>query len=88
MAKMPDHINVTVGYVVPQTSTAVPCNHVFPYWSVIPPTHCPVCGACLAPPPPPPPCPYHPPYYPWWPAPSAPRYPRYETVTITCANTC
>lgn len=83
MAKMPDHINVTVGYVAP-SSTSVPCNHTFPYWSVIPPTHCPVCGACLAPPPPPPPpCPYHPPVYPWWPAPPQPY-----RITVTCADTC
>ena len=48
MAKMPDHINVTLNYVPPQTTTAVPCNHVFPYWSVIPPTHCPCCGPVLS----------------------------------------
>ena len=75
MAKLPDHTNVTVSYVPSQT--AVPCNHVFPYWSVVPPTRCPVCGANLAPAPPPPPCPYHPPHYPWWP----PPYPWYGTTT-------
>lgn len=23
------------------------CSHTFAYWSVVPPTHCPHCGACL-----------------------------------------
>lgn len=32
-----------------QTFYPQPCNHAFPYWSVIPPTHCPVCGADLRP---------------------------------------
>jgi hypothetical protein len=25
------------------------CNHVVPYWSVVPPSHCPRCGQCLHP---------------------------------------
>lgn len=24
------------------------CSHTFAYWSVIPPSHCPLCGASLA----------------------------------------
>ena len=81
MAKLPDHVNVTVNYV--PSTTAVPCNHVFPYWSVIPPTRCPVCGAYLSPPPPPPPCPYHPPAYPWWPRPPYYTTTTDRTVTVT-----
>ena len=46
MAKMPDHQRDP--QLPPQTTTAVPCNHVFPYWSVIPPTHCPCSGAILS----------------------------------------
>lgn len=23
------------------------CSHTFAYWSVVPPSHCPRCGACL-----------------------------------------
>jgi hypothetical protein len=45
------------------------CNHTFAWYSVIPPTHCPNCGACLS-------CGQHPypqptpphPHYPFWPA--------------------
>ena len=86
MAKMPDHINVTSTTLPPQTTTAVPCNHVFPYWSVIPPTHCPCCGAIFL---------HrrrlrarttHRPTVVVC-AEAKPRYPRYETTTVTCADT-
>lgn len=33
----------------PFTYSPEPCSHVFPYWSVLPPTHCPKCGADLRP---------------------------------------
>lgn len=51
------------------TSTACPVNCTFPYWSVVPPTHCPHCGRCLgcgspAPVYPQPWRPYTPPVYP------------------------
>lgn len=48
------------------------CSHTFAWHSVMPPTHCPVCGACLscgartAPVMPSPwPAPYYPPPRPW-----------------------
>jgi hypothetical protein len=51
--------------------TNQPCAHTFPYWSVVPPSHCPVCGACLHPavvaPYPYPP--YQPQPWPWRPGP-------------------
>ena len=60
------------------------CGHSFTYHSVIPPTHCPICGACLG-------CgsprPAYPrPWGPYWqrvaPAPNTvPNLPIYPTVT-------
>lgn len=38
--------------VTPMPSWPPSCDHVFPYWSVIPPSYCPKCGAYLGNPPP------------------------------------
>lgn len=58
------------------------CNHVFPYWSVVPPSHCPHCGGCLHP--------VHvgPPVNPW-PQPWHPRPwgPFYTTTVSTGSQT-
>jgi hypothetical protein len=62
------------------------CNHTFPFWSVVPPSHCPRCGQCLHP------AhfgPYQPamPYSPPWPTHPCPRpWGPYYTVT-TSTNT-
>lgn len=65
------------------------CNHVFAYWSVVPPTHYPHCGACLhcgAHAPRPWPAPYYPPVMPYQPGPTYPVGP-YWSTTICSANT-
>lgn len=62
------------------------CNHTFTYWSVVPPTHCPICGACLGCGSPAPlqphPQPVHPYVPPRWPYPGRPIYT--TTPNITC----
>lgn len=60
------------------------CNHTFPYWSVIPPSHCPRCGQCLHP--------AHlqpwPPYQPWpYMQPYWPGYPGTWMTVVTNTNT-
>lgn len=61
------------------------CNHSFTYHSVVPPTHCPICGSCLgcggrtAPMYPRPWGPYWQPSMPSFPTPNFPLYP-----TVTC----
>lgn len=61
------------------------CNHVFPYWSVQPPSHCPCCGACLhavkvAP---------YPPVMPWQPVPWPYGRPYYSSTVgiVSTTNT-
>lgn len=53
------------------------CSHTFPYWSVIPPTHCPYCGACLA-------CGAPRLAAPSWPYQPLPYYGPFYTTTVTC----
>lgn len=59
------------------------CNHTFAYWSVIPPSHCPRCGACLT-------CgsPRHPimPHPSPWPYPLTPWWQTGPTCTTTTTN--
>lgn len=34
---------------VPAAPQPLRCGHYFPYWSVIPPSYCPLCGAYIGP---------------------------------------
>jgi hypothetical protein len=52
------------------------CSHAFPYWSVIPPSRCPLCGSSLQV------TPYMTPYPVWPVVPPLPYYPPYY-VTVT-----
>lgn len=65
------------------------CGHSFTYHSVIPPSHCPICGACLMRPYHPPP--YYPsyPHWPYWQQPywQRPYGPFWNVSTTTGTNT-
>jgi hypothetical protein len=47
-----------------------PCGHYFPWWGVVPPSYCPICGAWIGPIYTGPPCPQ-------------PQLPIYPTITYS-----